>query len=53
MAQEQVLDEKVVPVAEESCHRGEEEAEQLKHPGRVADPTGSSFALLHLLQAQV
>jgi hypothetical protein len=53
MAQEQVLEEKVLPVAEESWQRGEEEAEQFKHPGRVADPTGSSFALLQVDRAHV
>ncbi len=36
-----------MPGAEQSCQGDEKEGEQFKHPGRVADPTGSSFAPLH------
>ncbi len=44
-AQEQVLDHEVVPLADESCQRGEEDAEQLEHPHSLADPAGSRFPL--------
>jgi hypothetical protein len=45
-AQEQVLDHEVVPLADEACQRGEEDAEQLEHPHSLADPAGSRFPLL-------
>ena len=49
--QEQVLDQQVAPLSEELCQRGEENAEEFEHPGRIADPDGSSFALPHLNRA--
>jgi len=47
VAQEQVLDHKVVTLTEEGGQRREEDAEEFKHLGRVADRAGRSFALLH------
>ena len=46
VAQEQVLDDKVVPLTDEGGQSREEDAEEFKHPGRVADRAGRSFALL-------
>ena len=46
VAQEQVLDHEVVALMEEGCQGGEEDAESVKHPPRVADRGGWSFALL-------
>ena len=46
VAQEQVLDDKVVPLTDEGGQSREEDAEELKHPGRVAGRAGRSFALL-------
>jgi hypothetical protein len=48
VAQEQVLDHKVVPLTEEGGQSRQEHAEEFKHPGRVADGAGRSFALLQL-----
>ena len=44
--QKQVLDQQVAPLPEELCQRGVENAEAFEHPGRIADPAGSSFAVL-------
>jgi len=44
VAQEQVLDHKVVPLTEEGGQSREEDAQEFKHPGRVADRAGRSFA---------
>jgi hypothetical protein len=38
VAQEHVLDQKAVRLREEPCECGEEDAEYLEHPGKVADP---------------
>ena len=46
VAQEQVLDHKVVLLTDEGGQSREEDAEEFKHPGRVADRAGRSFALL-------
>jgi alkanesulfonate monooxygenase SsuD/methylene tetrahydromethanopterin reductase-like flavin-dependent oxidoreductase (luciferase family) len=46
VAQEQVLDHKVVPLTEEGSQSREEDAKEFKHPGRVADRAGRRFALL-------
>ena len=45
VAQEQVLDHEVAALVEEGGQSGEEDAKEVKHPGRVADWAGSSFAL--------
>jgi hypothetical protein len=46
VAQEQVLDHKVVPLTEAGRQSREEDAKGFKHPGRVADRAGRRFALL-------
>ena len=38
VSQEQVLDHEVVALANKGCQGGEEDAEWLKHPGRVGWP---------------
>ena len=48
VAQEQVLDDQLVLLTEEGGQSREEEAEEFKHPGRVADRAGWSFALLRV-----
>ncbi len=48
VAQEQILDHEVVALLEEGGQGGEEDAEYVKHPRRVADRAGWSFALLQL-----
>ena len=52
MAKEQVLYHKVLALREEPCQCREEDAEYLEHPGRVADLTGSSFALHQVSRCQ-
>ncbi len=51
VAQEQVLDHKVVPLTEKGSQSREEDAKEFKHPGRVADQAGRCFARLHPLEA--
>ena len=43
VAQEQVLDHKVVPLTEEGGQSREEDAQEFKHPGGVADRAGRSL----------
>jgi hypothetical protein len=49
VTQEQVLDHEVEALMEEGGQGGEEEAEQVKHPRRVADRAGWGFALLQVV----
>jgi hypothetical protein len=53
VAQEQVLDDKVVPLTEEGGQSREEDAQEFKHPGRVADRAERSFALLQVVLIRI
>ena len=48
VAQEQGLDDQPVLPAKEGGQSREEDSEEFKHPGRVADRAGCSFALLRV-----
>jgi hypothetical protein len=43
VAQEQILDRKVVPLTEEGGQSRQEDAREFKHPGRVADRTVAGY----------
>ncbi len=53
VAQEQVLDHKVVPLTDEGGQSREEDAPELKHPGMVAHRAGCSFALLESITVPI
>jgi hypothetical protein len=49
VAQEQVLEHKIVPVTKETCQCGEEKVEEFEHQDRVTDLGGWRFVVLQVV----